>query len=90
MQEFLANRNLFAHHFLSLPGFSLNTDEEAAVGIEFLRKLINQADLITKVMQGLNQILVNRGATPDGSGEITDEKFNEMLALMMGPIHSQI
>jgi hypothetical protein len=82
MREFLDDRNLFAHDFLSLPGFSVNTDEEAAVGIEFVRKLINRADLLTKVMQGLNQILVNRGTTPD-SGEITVEKLNEMMALMM-------
>jgi hypothetical protein len=82
MTEFLKHRNMFVHHFLSLPGFSVNTDDEAAVGIEFLRKLINQADLLTKVMQGLNQILVNRGTAPDGD-EITDEKFNEMMALMM-------
>ncbi|MBR0986534.1 hypothetical protein [Bradyrhizobium liaoningense] len=82
MSEFLASRNMFVHHFLSLPGFSVDTDEEVAVGIEFLRKLINQADLLTKVMQGLNQMIVNRGSVPD-SDEITDAKFNEMLALMM-------
>jgi hypothetical protein len=44
------------------------------VGIEFLRKLINQADLLTKVVQGLNQILVNRGTTSD-SGEIVEHSI---------------
>jgi hypothetical protein len=83
MRDFLADRNLFVHDFLSLPRFSIGSDEGAAVGIEFLRKLINQADLLTKVMLGLNQIFATRESVPDNSKEITNEKFNEMLALMM-------
>lgn len=83
MTTFVANRNIFAHDFLSLPGFSVNTDEEISVGIEFLRTLINQADLLAKVMLGLNEIFSHRDSVADISGELTNEKFNEMLALMM-------
>jgi hypothetical protein len=82
MSAFVTNRNIFAHDFLSLPGFSVNT-EEIAVGIGFLKTLINQADLLTRVMLGLNEIFSHRDGVADISGELTNEKFNEMLALMM-------
>jgi hypothetical protein len=85
MTEFLKARNLFVHDFLALPDFNVETDEAVAVGIEFLKKLINQADLLTKVITGLNQMFANRDDTsvPDLREDLTTERFNEVLALMM-------
>jgi hypothetical protein len=73
------------HNFQSLPGFNLDDDAGVVVGIEFLEKLITKADLLTKVISGLNQMFTNRHdpATPDLMQKLTTERFNEVLALMM-------
>jgi hypothetical protein len=42
-----------------------------------------QADLLIRVMLGFNEIFSHRDGVADISGELTNEKFDEMLALMM-------
>jgi hypothetical protein len=80
MELFLERRNTFVHEFLKLPGFNLTTEEGVAFGIDFLRELANQADLLVKVITGLNEIFLNPHAPVD---PLDSKRFNEVLALMM-------
>lgn len=84
LANFLADRNMFVHNFFGVSGFSLETDDEVAIGIDFVRKLVDQAVHVTNIVMGINKLVLD-AHDPDRKpiDPLNVEEFNKIMALMV-------
>jgi hypothetical protein len=85
LEQFLADRNTFAHDLWRIPNFSLNTEEGVQVGIDFTISLEERAAHVRNVLIGFCDLVADALEWNDTPARLeidNPEHFHRILALM--------